>query len=257
MPYALVTGACSGIGRCYADNLAGRGYNLVVVSNREQEIALTASQVAAQYGVKVHSVCIDLGAVGAAQQLFDWCEERQLPVEVLVCNAGIFYFGDFMDQPQRQVELMTMLHVVTPTMLCRLFAPKMAAAGGGYMLMMSSLSAMAEVPYITMYSATKAYLRSFARALRYEVRQSGVEITVVSPGGIATDLYRLPPRLQRLGVRLGVLMRPERLADRALNRMFAGKKEYVPGIVNRVFLFLLPVVPNRWVETLKKRINNE
>lgn len=110
------------------------------------------------------------------------------------------------------------------------------------------------MPGIALYSATKAYIRVFSRALHYELRDSGVTVTVACPGGIATDLFGLPVRLQRLAVRLGVLMRPERFAHKAVNRMLRGRKQYINGLLNRFSIFFVGITPTPVRMMVKHRL---
>lgn len=97
-----------------------------------------------------------------------------------------------------------------------------------------------------MYSSTKAYIRVLSRAMHYEMRDAGVRVCVACPGGIATDLFGLPPKLQRLAVRLGVLDTPESFARKALKRMLRGKQQYINGLLNRVSILAVGMTP-RWV----------
>ena len=252
---ALVTGASSGIGLEYARQLAAAGHPLVLVSNQRQELERAAEQLAARYGVEAEAVYMDLAQEGAARELFGLCSGRRWEIGILVNNAGIFSFSVVARTPEGRVETMVRLHVETATMLCRLFGEAMARRGYGFILNMSSLAAWMPVPGIALYAATKAYLQVLSRAMAMEMRPAGVGVTVVCQGGVATDLYGLAPRLQRLGVRLGVLMTPERLVRVALRRMFRGRKQVVSGFVNRATVPLMAVVPDGMLVWIKRKLS--
>lgn len=110
------------------------------------------------------------------------------------------------------------------------------------------------MPGIAMYSATKAYIRAFSRAYRIEMKDCGVSVTVACPGGIATNLFGLPPQLQRLGVSLGVLMTPQAFVRRALKRTFRGKAQYINGLLNRVSIVFVASLPEWARSGIKHRL---
>ena len=122
---------------------------------------------------------------------------------------------------------------------------------------MSSLSCWTPYPGIALYTATKAYIRVFTRALAYELHDYGVKAMVVCPGGAATGLYGLPPHLLKLGVRLGVLMTPERLVRKSLRALFRGKKQLIPGLFNRILIPLAASMPTRVRLIVKHRLLDE
>ena len=128
----------------------------------------------------------------------------------------------------------------------------MAERGSGMILNMSSMSCWMPMPGIAMYSATKAYIRAFSRALRLELKDSGVSVTVACPGGIATDLFGLPKNLQRLAVRLGVLQTPQKFVRKAINKTLKRRKQYINGWLNRVSIVFVGVLPD-WVRIQVKR----
>ena len=116
------------------------------------------------------------------------------------------------------------------------------------------MSCWMPMPGIAMYSATKAYIRVMSRAMYYELRDSGVTVTVACPGGIATDLFGLPDKLKRLAVGIGVLARPEKFARNAVNRMLKGKKQYINGFLNRFSIFFISIMPTRVRMLVKRRM---
>ena len=185
----------------------------------------------------------------------------RLQVEVLVNNAGIFRFEHVVNLSVSVVQTMLMLHMNTVVLLCRYFGEDMRKRGKGYILNMSSMSAWFPYPGISLYASTKCFLKSFSRAFRLEMLDYGVSVTTVCPGAIATNLYDLPLHLQRLAVRIGVMMKPATLARRAINGMFRCRAQMIPGVINYFFigfLFLLPYGVVRWmIRKVKRAIENE
>ena len=257
--FALVTGASSGIGLAISRELAGIGYPLLMVSNQEKEIAQSAGETEKTFGVKTIPLYMDLAQPDSAQRLFDYCEENSIAVSVLVNNAGIFFFRDICATSTERINVMMNLHNLTPVMLCRLFAEKMKTQKRrGYILNMASIAGWMMMPGITMYSATKSFLRCFSRALRCELFDYGISITTVCPGAVATNLFGLKPSLMNLGMRLGIIITPEKLARNAVKKLLKGKAEYIPGLLlNRLFILIIKALPEFLIQRLKKAIDRK
>ena len=248
---ALVTGASRGIGRCYALQLAALGYNVLMVASGRKELLLAADEVRTQYpNVWVRALVKDMATPTAAEELFAYTEAEGIKVDVLINNAGIFSFCDILNTPIERIQRMIYLHDITATLNCRLYAADMIERGGGRILNMSSYSIWMPYPGLSLYSASKAYLKSFSVAFSKEVEDRGVTVTAVCPAGIATDLYGLSPRLQRFGLRTGVLMSPESCARRSLRAMFLGVRCKVPDWWFRLFIPIAQAVGGpvmRWL----------
>lgn len=245
--WALVTGAASGIGSCYARRLATLGYNLVVVDLRAEELHALSQAIEREAGVKVHPIVLDLARLEAAGELYALVAEDGIEVDVLINNAGIFSFCDVLSTDEERIERILLLHDMTATKLCRRYAARMIERGiRGHILNMSSYSLWMPFPGLAIYSASKAYLKAFSVAFAKEVRDRGIRITAICPAGVATDLYGLPPKLQRLGVRIGGLITADRCARRGLNAMWRGVRCSVPDWWNRLWIPLLVSLP-MWV----------
>lgn len=243
MNYALITGASSGIGLEYARQLAAKGYNLVIVSNREEENCRVASELTAQYGIETLPLYADLAQADAAQQLYDWCHERNLEIEILVNNAGMLLFSTLEHTDPARIDVLLNLHCTTPTHLCRLFAADMKARGRGYILIMSSIAAWLPFPTISLYGASKVYLRSFAQSLWYEMREYGVSVTAVFPSAVDTPLYNLGEKPRRWLRRFGAMMSAETLARKALRAMFRHRRRCIPGLLTKVEYAICALLP--------------
>lgn len=258
---ALVTGASSGIGLQYATQLA-RDYHtdLLLVSNQEEEQKKVATDLAAQYGVKTTALYADLSKQDAAEQLLQYCKDNNLVVDILINNAGVFFFNPYCETSMKRIELMLNLHMITVAKLTRLFGEEMInrqlteeektqklcrkPRQKGYILNMSSMSAWMAMPGIQTYNATKAFIYNFSKSLWYEFKPKGVNITVMAPGAVDTALFGLAPHLRRLAVNLTVSIPPEKLVKRALKKLFRGKKADTPGFLNWLATPLLKHTPD-------------
>lgn len=247
---AIVTGAASGIGRRFCQTLAAGGCALLMIDRAPVDETLASLP----YDVEAITLQQDLTAPDALDRIEQLLDERQLCPDLLVNNAGIFDFAAVEHLSPRRIDLYIDLHVRSLTQLSRAIAIRMAANGGGNILNMSSMSCWMPMPGIAMYSATKAYIRVFSRALRLEMRDTGVKVTVACPGGIATDLFGLPPKLQRLGVRVGALATPDGFVRNALRHTARGRKQYINGLINRLAILFVGMLPESARHMVKTQI---
>lgn len=245
---ALVTGACSGIGLCIARELKARGLTLVLVSNRGPELEAVARELGA-----AHFVVMDLARPEAADELIAEVQRRGVEVDVLVNNAGFFFFGEVADADPRRAAAMLQLHVVTPTLLARHFAAQMRSRRRGHLLFTSSISAWRDFPGIALYGGTKRYLLSLARSLRSELKPWGVNVTVVAPGATLTGLYDPKVVPVDLARRVGVMVPPEFVARRAVDAMFARRALIIPGLLSKLFAWGAALTPQWLVDLIRRR----
>lgn len=252
MKYALITGASSGCGYEYARLLAAKGYNLLIVSN-EEAIHDKAQMLREDYPIKVRSLVMDLGRQEAAKELYTYCAEQTLEVEVLVNNAGVYHDRDFVNDSEAFNLLIMNLHMITPAMLIYYFAQDMAKRGKGYVLNMCSITANIAVQRLGTYGATKAFLQNFTRSVYVELKDKGVIVTNVTPGAINTGLYNIRPWLTKMGLVLGYIVQPNYLAKRGLNAMFRGRsKVSVPCVWNYVLLFFVALIPTCLLRLIRR-----
>lgn len=240
---ALVTGASSGIGLEFCRRLAEQNTDLIMVSNQESELLKHAVEISQKHKIKVTTFCIDLSAEGAARSVMQFLDEQNLSVDILINNAGIFSFNPVLDTPIDRLNLFIDLHMRAVTELCYYIGDRMKTRNAGFILNMSSMSCWMPMPGIAMYSATKAYIRVLSRSLHYELKDYGVSVMVACPGGIATDLFGLPRKLQRFAVRIGVLDTAESFTRKAVRKLFRHKQQYINGWLNRFSIFFIGIMP--------------
>jgi hypothetical protein len=252
--FALVTGGSSGIGYAYAEEWARKGYNILIVSNREDLNAQAQEKLQALFPKQqIIARFQDLTLPDAAQDLYDYCKNENLVVEVLVNNAGMYYFGAVVETPMALTHKMTMLHCTTPADLCALFGKDMKDRRCGYIINASSITAFLSVPAISVYQATKAYLLKFSKGLHFELSHYGVKVTCICPGAVDTDLYNLPKKTRRSLRRIGIMLSPEQIAKRAVRANLHGRRVKIPGPINYFFLFMYFLMPNFVMDLVKKR----
>ena len=239
---ALVTGASSGIGKELAKLLAAEGANLVITARREERLQALAEEIKATYGVEVRVEALDLGAPGAAQDLFDRTEGAGFDVDVLINNAGLGAYENFVEIPWDRYALMLQVNVVTLTHLTHLFLPGMIKRKYGYVMNVASTGAYQPVPTFAVYAATKAFVRNMTEAVDYELKGTGVNAISVCPGGTKTEFLDAADQKLKGSADLA-MMTAERCARIAVKKMLAGRRNVVTGFINALSAFLMRFLP--------------
>ncbi|MBQ1252739.1 MAG: SDR family NAD(P)-dependent oxidoreductase [Alistipes sp.] len=243
MKCALITGASSGMGLEYARQLAAMGYNIVAVSNDMEGNRRVAEELAQRYGIWAESLYADLSQPESAQQIYEKVTKRGLEVEILISNAGMLLFSLLENTPEQNIEKIISLHCTTPTLLCRLFAHDMRRRGRGRILIMSSITAWTPYPTISLYAATKVYLKNFGQSLWYEMRDSGVSVTTVFPSAVDTPFYTLNDRMRRRLRRWGLMMSAEQVVRKAIRAMMHSRRRCLPGIMTKIEAGICAILP--------------
>lgn len=254
--YALVTGAASGMGRIYSEQLALKGYNVVLVDINAKGLEETAAIVQSRIessgsiptGMKerlsIIPIVQDLSAPDAADRIYDRTESEGCKIEVLVNNAGVMYCQGIAETSERMLKLIMMVHMNTPLMLCRKYVGAMKERGCGYILNISSLAAWMIWPGIGMYGTTKRFVRNYSRELRIECQKTGVSVTNAYFGAVDTPLVPLKDSLRRIARGLMVMIRPEKAVERALRATFRRRKGTMPGFLNKLFWPFIVILPD-------------
>lgn len=240
LPYALVTGASSGIGMDFARQLAARGYPLIITARRVDRLEALQTEISATHHVDVVVIAQDLGEPGAGKALYDAVHARGLVVGILVNNAGYGIQGRFLDMDMAALEKMARVNLLTLTETTQLFGRDMAARGAGHILNVASAAAFLPSPYVSAYAGTKAYVLSFSEAVRFELADHGVTVTTLYPGITSTEFNAVADAKTPKAMDLSILG-PADVARIGLRGMFAGKRAVVPGIINQINAFFSQV----------------
>jgi uncharacterized protein len=246
---ALVTGASSGLGVDFARQLAARGANLVLVARRQDQLCSVAAEIEKEYAVTVHAIPMDLAEPAAPELLYDQLVQLGLQVDILVNNAGFGAFGNFVDIPWQRHQAMLDIDIIALTHLTRLFLPDMISRSYGYVLLVASNGAYQPTPTYAAYAAAKAYVLSMGEAINYELRGTGVSVTVISPGITATEFLKVSGQSPSLYQRL-VLMDSPTVARIGIESMLRRRASVVPGFINSLVAFSTHLVPRRMLASL-------
>ncbi|MUL39301.1 SDR family NAD(P)-dependent oxidoreductase [Gloeocapsopsis dulcis] len=190
MTTALITGASTGIGAAFAQELATRKTNLVLVARSLEKLQQLATQLQTQYQISVEVIAQDLTAPQAGQAVFDTLASKGMAIDLLVNNAGFGEYGDFIELDRERQLNMIQLNILALVDLTHQFLPGMRQRRSGNIINMSSVAAFQSMPYFSVYAATKSFILSFSEALWAENRQYGVRIIAVCPGPTDTSFFK-------------------------------------------------------------------
>lgn len=249
MSYALITGASKGIGRAIAKELASRKINVLLVARSENLLAALTNEIEKKYGVQCHYFVFDLSKPEAADEIFNWCTEQNYPVNILVNNAGYGLSGSFESRSIEEHIDMINVSMLATIKLIHLFLPQLKQQQKTYILNIGSSAAYQAVPYLSTYAATKTFIVSFTRALKYELRNSNVKVSVVSPGVTDTD-FPLRANVPEKGLKTAakIAMTPEDVAKIAVRSMLRGKAEVLTGFITKATVFFVKLLPKKFSE---------
>lgn len=235
-PWAVVTGASSGIGKAIAEHLAASGLHVVLVARRVDRLDHVGRGLAREFGVDYRVVEADLAEDGFLERI-DRATET-LDVGLLVGNAGFANPGELLTIALPELLRGTRIKVATNLTLVHHFGRKLVARGRGGILLVSSVGGLAGVPYVTNTGAVEAYVLSLGEGLHVELKRHGIHVTVLMPGPTLTE------SMGKMGVDPAEMpMKPmsaERVAWEGLKALQANRATHVAGRMNRLMSRLMP-----------------
>lgn len=235
-PWAIVTGASSGIGMEFARQLAARRLNLVLVARREPQLAALARELTAAHGISAQVLAIDLAESASTQAVV--AATAGLDVGLLVCSAGFGSSGSFISNDIEQEAAMVDLNCRSLLTLTWHIANRLVPKHRGGIVLLSSLVGFQGAPGSANYAATKAYVQSLAEALHHELKPHGVDVLASAPGPIHSGFAA------RAGMTMGKAQQPQDVATATLNAL--GRRSTVrPGWLSKVLAYSLAPLP-RW-----------
>ncbi|KAA3643394.1 MAG: SDR family NAD(P)-dependent oxidoreductase [Chloroflexi bacterium] len=235
-PWAVVTGASSGIGEEFARQLASKGLNLVLVARRKEKLDALGEELCMQHGIDYRSAKVDLADTG----ILDAIETatHDLDIGLLVSNAGYAKMGEFLTLPAEELEKMLRLNVVTHMELSHYFGNRMVSKGRkGGLLLVSSMAAFQGVPYLANYSGAKSYILNLGESLNNELKDKGIDVSVLVPGPTDTEM------MTSVDADMSSMPMPAMPASQAvkeaLQALERNKPYLVPGTLNRLMVGLM------------------
>jgi short-subunit dehydrogenase len=243
-PYTIITGASEGLGKSFAIECAGRQMNLILVSLPNSGLTDLSNFIRRNFKVAVIAIEKDLSASSACYDLFLEIERLKLPINILVNNAGMGNTGLFDEGSPEFYEKQIRLNVLATTVITHLFIKNLKDETPAYILNVGSLASFFYLPKKQVYGGTKSYIYYFSKSLKKELKNKGVSVSVLCPGGINTNLsVTLINKNAPWATRI-TIMNPEEVAVIAINGLLKGKEVIIPGRICKLFLLLDKMLPS-------------
>ncbi len=247
--YTLITGASRGIGKAFAEALAQKGKDLILVARSEKELEEMASHLLKKYSVDVKVFKQDLSHTYSAEELFE--KTKDLKIETLINNAGFGVTDDFSKNDVLELEKMLVLNIVTLTKLSRLYLEQLKD-NQGTLINVSSRAAFQPIPYMAAYAASKSYVLHLSEALHEELKESGVYVMALCPGATETDFWEvahMDPRKIKFEIQS-----PTFVVESALSALEKKPSFIIPGFKNNATAFATRLLPRDLVTKISRKL---
>ncbi|MBQ8161483.1 MAG: SDR family oxidoreductase [Clostridia bacterium] len=250
---ALVTGASSGLGLAFARLLARKKYNIVVVARREDKLNELKEELE-RNGISVYVCPVDLSIPDAALKIQSFTQSQGLNIDVLINNAGFGDSGSFADSDWKKQYSMVQVNIAALMQLTYCYLPQMIERGSGEILNLSSVAAFCAGPQMSVYYASKAFVRSFSEAVSEEVKGTGVTVTAFCPGPTATG-FEAAADMGSHSRMFQKAASAEDVAKAGLKAMRQRKVLCYPGAFTKTMSFFSRLLPRRVTRRFAKKMN--
>ena len=241
----LITGATSGIGRELTNLFAKDGYNLVLVARSGDSLRTIADEYQQQFGIKATTIAQDLADPKAADIIYEQTHQQGITVDILVNDAGLGEYGKFATETDLQKELaIVQVNAVSLMHLTKLYLKDMVARNDGKILMLGSEVSVIPNPMMAVYGATKAFIKSFSEAIRNELSDTNVTITVLMPGATNTDFFNKAGAAHTKGADPSKTANPADVAKEGYEALMQGKDHVVAGWMNKARVAMAHILPD-------------
>lgn len=237
---ALITGASSGIGAAYAQHLAARSHDLILVARRRERMEKQAAHLAMTYGVRVRVLTADLSTSSGIEQVEQYIATLDR-LDMLINNAGFGTSGSFATCDMHRHQAMIDVHMTASVRFCHVGLPRMIKQHRGTIINVASIAAFLPGPGNTTYAATKSYLVTFSETLQMELmdmNETGIKIQALCPGFTSSEFHDTPEfaTFARSGVPASMWMTSDEVVTASLKALTHKNVTYVPGWRNRLLI---------------------
>ncbi len=240
-PWALITGASTGIGKAISEQVAQQGLNIVAVARNQDNLDALQKELQTKYAIEVKTISADLSDPKANHVINE--KTKELDIGLLIPNAGIENNGPFIENDLDAEYKMLSLNTTSPMILSHVFSQRFKQRGGGGILLTSSLFAYQGVPFVSNYSACKAYILSLGEALNVELKPLGIDVTVLSPGLTDTGMTQnMAVNFKKIPITKHVPQVVAKVGLKALGK----KATVVPGLINKFYAWENRLIPRSW-----------
>jgi uncharacterized protein len=248
--FALITGASTGIGRAISVELAAKGYNLILVARTQHLLEKLAVELRERYNVEVIVFPADLSDASSPESIKSFCDSKNLPVSILVNNAGYAVFGLFENKTLKEQLEMIQVNNNAMVSLVHLFLPLLKTQPKAWIMNIASTSAFQAVAAMSLYAASKAFVIMFSRGLQLELAKSNVHVCCVVPGPTDTNFMARADMGALKEMAAKFEWPAPKVAKIAVKGMFAGAVEVIPGFMNKASYIFIKLMPKRIAEKI-------
>ena len=250
--WALVTGASSGIGRAFAERLAERGINLLLIALEEDLLSQFARNWHQSYHIQAIWYPLDLADPMSIEKIRKQIESKNLQISVLVNAAGFGYFGDFSSMPPKQIDRMIQVNVTSLVQLCGFLLPQMQGRGRGTIINIASISGFLPYPYAAVYAAGKSFVHGFTRAIWAENDNRKVKIISLCPGYTKTNFENTSN--EPSGIHLFPAEDPFEMAGKVLKKISGNRRTIFTNITHPFKICFARLLPLKIFARLLKHL---
>ena len=255
MKTVLITGASSGIGYEFAKIYAKKGYNLVITARRKNNLDRIKQELESfDTAICVDIIVLDLSKQNSAKELYEVVKQRGILIDILINNAGFGVYGNFIETDIEKEIDMIELNIKSLVVLTKLFLKDMVSRNNGTIINVASTAAFQPGPLMSVYYASKSFVLSFTEAIRNEVRDTNVNISVLCPGPTDTEFEKSASLEESsLFTKLKV-MKPEKVAIIGYKGVNRNKSVIIPGILNNILITFNKIIPRALVINIVRKL---
>ncbi|RLD27038.1 MAG: hypothetical protein DRI75_10435 [Bacteroidetes bacterium] len=250
--YTLITGASRGFGKAMALEFAHRKMNLVLVALPNSGLNELSNFIKNNFNIDVVCLEADLSITDSYYIIADYIKDNNIQIKYLVNNAGVLSRGYFDELTDLFILKQIEVNVTAPTLLIRLLLKNLKSNTPAGILNVSSMASFFALPKKQVYGGTKAYLLSFSKSLRKELKKDNISVTTVCPGGLNTTTRLCYQNRICSWITQKSVLSPEVAAKISIDGMLEGKKLIIPGLVNKCFMIVDKILP----EFIKDKLTN-
>lgn len=251
---ALITGASSGIGVAFAEQLAAAGLDLILVARSTDKLNALARKLRKE-GCRAEVISQDLSHANAGAKLAKAVAELDMTVDLLVNNAGFGTVGNFHKQAASREAEEVKLNALAVVDLTHAFLPEMLERKAGAIINVASVAAFQAIPYMSVYAATKAFVLSFSEGLWGEYKDQGIKVLCLCPGPVDTGFFEATGNKKlRSTVPRQAMMTADRVVERALKGLAKGETVVVPGTQNQALAWLGKFLPREALTAVTAKV---
>jgi uncharacterized protein len=256
--FALVAGGSKGIGYSLAEALAARNYNLVLIARHWDALEAAKKKLEANYPIHVELLSYDLSEANSAEEIANWCYEKNIVLTFLCNVVGLGGSHDFPETPLDTLRYMVRLNIESGMALTYKLIPLLEKNAPSYILNVASMAGLSPIPIKSIYSATKSAVIFFSYGLHYQLKKKNIKVSCLAPGPVFTKPEveaETRKQMGSLGVKMAVPVKQVGII--AIRKTLRGKMLIVPGTIASFLASVLRILPRKWITAIYHKIGKK